>query len=330
MKRILLFLIVIQLLTFSVVAQISSENKEKLAQANQQLMTSYKAGRLDEALKFARESVDLTLKTFGADHAETATAYVNLGTIYRLKKRYDDAAENLQKAVNIYNLKPGQNGKSLAKALDGLAFALALSGEKKRAEENYLLALTAAENAFGKEAKDVLPYLKSLADFYVFAGKPAEAQQIFTRRYLTAAKYFQPDGKELQEIEDNFYCSTLQNFPTKEANERQKKFNEAIQAVKITGSNEGADGKIINSKAKLLAKPEYPPGAKARNAQGTIAVRVVIDEQGKVTEAKSICNGDAELLAVSEQAARQSEFSPTLLNGTPVKVTGIVVYRFVR
>jgi hypothetical protein len=56
-------------------------------------------------------------------------------------------------------------------------------------------------------------------------------------------------------------------------------------------------------------------------------VQVTIDESGNVIEAKSTC-GITQFLEVSEKAALRSKFSPTQLNGKPVKVSGIIVYNF--
>lgn len=88
-------------------------------------------------------------------------------------------------------------------------------------------------------------------------------------------------------------------------------------------------GGILNGKALKLGKPTYPTGARETGASGTVQVRVVIDETGKVIYAKAI-SGHPDLLKVSEDAASQSEFSPTKLSGQPVKVTGIIQYNFIR
>ena len=64
-------------------------------------------------------------------------------------------------------------------------------------------------------------------------------------------------------------------------------------------------------------------------ASGTVQVQVLIDETGKVIHAKAI-SGHPDLLKVSEDAASQSEFSPTKLAGQPVKVAGVIQYNFVR
>lgn len=87
-------------------------------------------------------------------------------------------------------------------------------------------------------------------------------------------------------------------------------------------------GGIINGKARKLVKPEYPPAARAAGAQGTVSVRIVFDENGKVISAKAI-DGHPELRQASEDAALRSEFTPVKLAGQPVKVTGVIIYNFV-
>lgn len=85
---------------------------------------------------------------------------------------------------------------------------------------------------------------------------------------------------------------------------------------------------VLNGSAISLAKPAYPPAAKAVNAGGTVSVQVTIDEEGNVISATAV-GGHPLLQAASVEAARQSKFKPTLLQGQPVKVTGIITYNFV-
>ena len=96
-----------------------------------------------------------------------------------------------------------------------------------------------------------------------------------------------------------------------------------------TTSNRKApiSGGILNGKATSLPKPPYPAVARAARASGTVVVQVTIDESGKVTEARAV-SGHPLLHAAAVQAARQARFSPTLLAGQPVKVTGMLTYNF--
>jgi TonB family protein len=87
-------------------------------------------------------------------------------------------------------------------------------------------------------------------------------------------------------------------------------------------------GGVLNGKAISLPRPAYPPIAKAARASGAVAVQVTIDESGKVISARAV-TGHPLLQQSAIQAAYGARFSPTLLSGQPVKVTGILTYNFV-
>jgi TonB family protein len=86
---------------------------------------------------------------------------------------------------------------------------------------------------------------------------------------------------------------------------------------------------VANGKATYLPKPPYPSTAIAVGAKGDVTVQVTIDEEGKVISAKAV-NGHPLLRGVSEKAAWGARFSPTTLSKVPVKVTGVIVYKFSR
>ena len=86
-------------------------------------------------------------------------------------------------------------------------------------------------------------------------------------------------------------------------------------------------GGVVNGNAIRLPKPPYPAPAKAVGAKGNVNIQVMIDEAGRVVSAKAV-SGHPLLRQVAETAARQATFNPTLLSGKPVKVTGVIVYKF--
>lgn len=92
-------------------------------------------------------------------------------------------------------------------------------------------------------------------------------------------------------------------------------------------SGKTISGGVVNGKARNLVAPAYPAAAKAVNASGEVKVQVTIDENGDVVSANAV-SGHPLLRAASEKAARESKFSPTILQGQPVKVTGIIIYNF--
>ncbi len=84
---------------------------------------------------------------------------------------------------------------------------------------------------------------------------------------------------------------------------------------------------IINGKASNLVKPPYPAAAKAVRASGIVNVSVLIDEAGNVISAKAV-SGHPLLRDASEKAAMASRFTPTIINGQALRVTGIITYTF--
>ena len=80
-----------------------------------------------------------------------------------------------------------------------------------------------------------------------------------------------------------------------------------------------------NSKAIYLPQPEVPTG----EASGVVLVQVLVDEQGSVVDARPV-SGPQQLHAVAVNAARLARFTPTLLMGEPVKVSGTLSYNFAR
>ena len=84
-------------------------------------------------------------------------------------------------------------------------------------------------------------------------------------------------------------------------------------------------GGMLNGRAIYLPVPEVPAG----EASGVVLVAVVIDEQGAVIEARAV-SGPAQLHTAAVNAARLARFTPTLLLGEPVRVSGTLSYNFVK
>ncbi len=84
---------------------------------------------------------------------------------------------------------------------------------------------------------------------------------------------------------------------------------------------------VINGKAQSLPKPIYTSAAKAVKAQGQVAVKVLIDESGRVVSADAV-SGHPLLKGSAESAALKARFSPTLLSGEAIKISGTIIYNF--
>jgi protein TonB len=86
-------------------------------------------------------------------------------------------------------------------------------------------------------------------------------------------------------------------------------------------------GGVLNGTAVLLPPPTYPEAAKRMRTQGVVTVDVILDETGKVVAANA-SSGPPMLRDAAVQAALKAKFSPTKLSGQPVKVSGVINYKF--
>jgi protein TonB len=96
---------------------------------------------------------------------------------------------------------------------------------------------------------------------------------------------------------------------------------------KVIDRSQPVEVGILNSKAIELPDPIIPAGSPKFG--GKVRVRVIVDERGKV-ESAEIEDGRIELRRSALEAARKARFHPTLLDGQPVKVTGIITYLYVQ
>jgi protein TonB len=86
-------------------------------------------------------------------------------------------------------------------------------------------------------------------------------------------------------------------------------------------------GGVLNGTAISLPAPMYPDTAKRLRMSGLVTVEVIVDETGKVISAQAT-SGPPALREVAAQAALRAKFSPTKLSGQPVKVSGLITYKF--
>jgi TonB family protein len=320
-------LIIVLLAAYSTYAQ--TDEKETLRQLNQKVITLYKSQKYDEALKFAQQAVDLNVKIYGLERRETAVAYTNLGIIYRERGKFKNSVENLQKATNIYQKISGAKSTEDINAYQELGFSQFLDGKKTEAEASYFKSVEISETKFGKQSKESFSPTLNLASFYARGKNFDKADEFYLKAYALAIKNFAKESKEFEQIDDSRICL---RGAQKLSDEKEKIFEEAktkiFKEAHAEKSETTGKSEVINGKAVSLPQPAYPDEAKQQRLSGTASIKVKIDEQGNVIEAKSICRTDV-LGKAAEEAALKAKFSPTIFNGKPVKVTGFITYNFI-
>lgn len=342
MKNLLFAALIAVTMCVSVRSQTVESDKDALHMLNRRVNEAVKEGRLDDALDAARRAVELAKKISGEKSEDAAIAFYNLGEVYIAKKNYEEAVPTLHAALDFFESAENKFGKMIAKTAQSLGIAYGYAKNHTSAEKYLIKAVAFAEKFYANEKKEVIPYLVNLRNFYIYIGDFNKADERFTYDYTFAAKLFNPESPELETIEDAHYCFATRFFSENMAERRIKRFRELIKEVQKTDTKpsfdlfassseteeEDDDGNVVNSKGIKLARPSYPSQARWDGARGLIPVKITIDVTGKVIEAKTFC-GHAALRKVCEKAALKSRFTPTLVEGKPVQVTGYIIYNFV-
>jgi TonB family protein len=86
-------------------------------------------------------------------------------------------------------------------------------------------------------------------------------------------------------------------------------------------------GGVLQGSATRRVEPVYPPLAKTARVSGAVVVEVTVDDDGSVILARAV-SGHPLLKDAAVTAARGWQFTPTKLNGTPVKVIGTITFNF--
>ena len=86
-------------------------------------------------------------------------------------------------------------------------------------------------------------------------------------------------------------------------------------------------GNVQAAKLVRSVAPEYPPLARQARIQGVVRLQVTVSPEGHVNSAQ-VESGHPLLAPAALAAARQYEYSPTLLNGKPVEVVTTVEVPF--
>lgn len=122
-------------------------------------------------------------------------------------------------------------------------------------------------------------------------------------------------------------CSSLQYSAYSQKNKKPRISKKQLTKNKISKPKIISLG-VVNGRATNLVEPEYPKTASFLNVHGTVQVSIILDESGKVLEAKAI-KGNVFLIPNSLQAALKSKFKPLKLNdGLEHQFSGVIYYIF--
>jgi tetratricopeptide (TPR) repeat protein len=289
---------------------------------NAKVLRLYSESKYDEAMPLAERALHLRESALGASHQDLIPLLSNLAELHKARHQFTEARSYFERALAISETVLKDDIRS-AYLLDKLGYVAFNQKKPKDAENFFLKSLQIKEQAMGPETADTIQTAFDLAKIYRFRKEYEKAEALYARALHVREK--EPSTKKSDLIRTfEAYLATLHELKrTTEEDAVQKRLNQVL-------ASEGTvQGGVLNGKAVKLVQPDFP--AIARNSGGGIVrVEIVIDENGKVISAKAVDPGPVHLalIAAAEDAARHSLFTPTRLSGVPVKVSGVIIYRF--
>lgn len=85
-------------------------------------------------------------------------------------------------------------------------------------------------------------------------------------------------------------------------------------------------GSLLDKATERVA-PAYPQTARSARLEGVVTVFLIVDEKGAVASIERT-NGPGVLREAAAAAAKHWKFRPTVVNGTPVRVSGYLSFNF--
>ncbi|HZI17316.1 MAG TPA: TonB family protein [Pyrinomonadaceae bacterium] len=291
---------------------------------NARVIALAEEGKYTEALPLAEQVLQLRTTAHGREHVSTADAHQNLGIIHQRLGNRGRAESHYRRALSVY-----EKGDEAAKVkatvvLDNLAL---LSDTPAAGVSLHERSLAFKESLFGPDSPEVSMSLFPLAHLHELQGGEEKAERLF-RRFLEVRErmpFGSPDdaGVALFRLE----CLARKRGRGREAADfaarAEEVFRSAAQGRDTLSREDVIDGKIVSR-----PPPSYPAEARRTRESGVVPVRVLVGETGTVLAACGESRSRALNLA-AERAAYNARFSPTLVGGQPVKVRGVITYRFV-
>lgn len=293
---------------------------------NESAVKLYNQGKYDEAAPLAKRALQIREKLLPRTDAQISSSLTNLGEIYLAQKDYKAAKEVFQRLLAIQEELFGRDDANVSFTLDRLAVLYYVAGNYDETEAAYKRSLTLREQKLGQNDALVAQSHFALGEFYRFRKKLEPALTSYKRALSIYGARGGVMTEEFERASDGVACLGYEH--------RKRELFEELRALRdqLSGRNvnEAQAGTVLNGRALKLPQPEYPGAAADRRLMGMVVVRVEIDETGTVVNAKDMCQGPPFLSEAAVAAAWKARFSPTKINGTPVKVRGVIQYNFTR
>lgn len=333
LKSIFALLILALAVDFASAAQGAANAQSEAAEAdrlNAQVVKLYGEGKYDEALPLAQRVLELREKALGGEDLKVAYALTNLGNIHVRKGGAKEAELLFTRALAVVEKRGGAETDFAAELHTQLGLLRVDAGKYKEGEPHLQRVLAIKEKVHGADSRRIVPALLNLADVNFLRDRAEQAHALLGRALDILGR--QPGTKDagLAERLKKYYCplTARGREDNKELTEQLGKVIWKLEAPTLESGKKIAKGEVLNGHAVSKPQPTYSNAAKEQKLSGVVVVLILVDEAGYVVKAEPYC-GHPILAKSAVEAARKARFTPTLVSGQPVKVSGFITYNFV-
>jgi tetratricopeptide (TPR) repeat protein len=158
---------------------------------------SFRAGRHDDGLRWARLSQAALHRLGAEDSLRAARLHSVLGTVHRLRGDLDAALHHSERALALREALLGPEHPDVARALNTLGNVALARGEFEQAVRWHERALAIRGNAYGVDSHDVATSMKNLGDAHLARGAVDDAFMFHNDALALRERLLGPDHPDV-------------------------------------------------------------------------------------------------------------------------------------
>ncbi|MFZ6184483.1 tetratricopeptide repeat protein [Nannocystis pusilla] len=158
---------------------------------------SFRAGRHDDALRWARLGQAALHRLGAEDSLRAARLHSVLGTVYRLRGDLDAAREHSERALALREALLGAEHPDVARSLNTLGNVALARGEYEQAVRYHERALAIRGKAYGVDSHDVATSMRNLGDAHLAHGALDEAFMFHNDALALRERLLGPDHPDV-------------------------------------------------------------------------------------------------------------------------------------
>lgn len=295
--------------------------KLRLTELRGKLLEKFKLNDYDQAYKIATEMVEVGETNCAANEDILLMLNMNVAQIQINRKKLDEAQRIYDQKLELAERVYGANSADFQKYTEDLLKLSVRTVGIEKYESYALKLLDAKKKRFGDNSVEFLNEMTRMARLYAAWKKYDIAEGYFSQAMDVADKLPLELASAKGKAINRYRVFLITRYGETEGLAK----GEALMLQRYPDFP-GQEG-VLNGSSYSLPRPAFASAARNIRASGEVLVSITIDENGRVTAATAT-SGHPLLRGSAEIAARSAKFLPTYLKGKPVKVSGVITYRF--